>query len=1457
MIKKPQLNKVISILIIAILSFSIISSLNVSSYSESQDDGVWFDDFNDITGIDDTKSYNYENYNGYIKLPTSSATSRDYDFSDEDEDNQDVHEASKGYKYLIKSKLTDIDDSILIGKTKNFADDSSLGYSIDKISGLNDGKSFETTGTCYSKDDSRFVLTDLTSCAFNHYTFNLDVKKSEINSVSFNWYGEYQDDANVKDIVIYVWNYPVQSITEAIGTWDKKGQVSYDSTNIGNINGDIKFIIPDNSYVSEGKQVDVLVMAIPDEHGTPIKFRTDYVKLTIETDQGYSIDEAKIVSKNIDANNLKQWESIICQGSRTSGNLILRIQILDGNNNLISDNYLKGNKNGFSTSDFPLDISDIPVSTDIIKLSATLKTKTVKLTPRLYKWGVSWRTHEKSYHDSFKSDIRLDKIEGATVDKSNGKIVLSDYYGEWPILNLDSSNTRSYGGYGPKNDDMYYYSARNLVGGGFRSPIIIDDKLYVASQNSNQIIAFDATVSYNDVGKEVKPVDQSQEKYILNSGIASNDEVIIVPNSEINSENKIYALDKDNLEQELWNYSFTDGGLLGNTICYSSAPNIANDKVFLTSWSGIFDTKVLQSILNLFQDLSSIALGNNKLIVLDVSSGNKIWIKSLPGGSFSTPAVKDGLVVAGCNYALGDNLVAYDEDSGEELWSKKIGIFGKSSPVIYDEFVYAVVKEQSLSSVFGDLKLFCLDKSTGDIIWNKTVSENIGVVDGFYDSSNKQTYLYYPLSTSTPAIVDNKIFVTTPDGKIKSYDCVSGEELWSDDLPEKPKVTMNCVSPVVTGNKLYVVTPRNSKSLFAENYGSVSAYKLEYSSDDIEPLWTYKCNLNSLVENAIDIVMASPIVSNGVLYLSLTNSIEDLDGRLLAIGNYTENDYSRIVTKPIILPNGQWWSVFNADYSENEFNTITFNILDENHNELMADINGTNQALSDINKGVIRLEAIFEITDDTKDKPVLNSWNVNWTTDNNLPVFDEDTFKPDPTGFINTNIPKCTIIVRDDEPGLDKESARYKIKYTTINDDDEKIEVTSSWINADTIGNNDRELTMACDVSKTEFSDEIEEILSITLSISDKLGFEATKTIDFTMDNEKPQSHITNKDDINNKNLNQEFNISATASDSDGSGIKNVNLRYRYRKTEGESWGLWENYSEPLDPGVFSWWFGMIDNDLLESGFYQVVTTAEDKAGNKEDIDDKDSSDIVGFFFDMIKPEYENLGEDEYKTREPFEIEFSFEDDYELKKAEYQIIGIHGLNEWVLIKNNIGEKTLTEIINVSDYWDEMQNQESYYLYIRVTDINDNVYKTSETDAIEITKDISAGKSQVDISDLKETSFDNKHEIEVNVEDPEEIEKVTLYYRYSEDNETWGEWQVYDVPDTEAPFKWDFETEKDGYYQFKTIVEDSYGVVQESDIESAHLSLFPIMPVIILIIVAIVIIIIVIALLYRRKQINEF
>ena len=578
---------------------------------------------------------------------------------------------------------------------------------------------------------------------------------------------------------------------------------------------------------------------------------------------------------------------------------------------------------------------------------------------------------------------------------------------------------------------------------------------------------------------------------------------------------------------------------------------------------------------------------------------------------------------------------------------------------------------------------------------------------------------------------------------------------------------------------------------------------------------------------------------NTDLRIDILSRVEVSNGTINATGNYTPDQVGRVVSFPINVPYDKWWDEFRA--VNNSEGAIRFSILDSDFNILIDNI--TNKAdISDssvLNTRTIRLAANFSRENNTEN-PELDSWSVTWK-DNNQPVLRGDTFKPSPDGWINTNTPICTVKAYDTMPGLDVDFTRYKISYENDNGD----EVTSNWISANCTGEKGTisNQTITADTSKFENSGDISILRSITISISDLAGYETTISKTFKLDTEKPVSNIKNTDDFEEK-YNDPVTIEASAIDKVSGNVSGVNFVTLYYKLKNDD--TWLEYGKVSSP--YSWEF-----KRAISGEYEFCVIATDHAGN---VEDKEKQAAISFTFDMNNPEKPEFGECRVNKIPKFSIDFT--DDYILESAEYRL-NFYGMNQWIVLGKNLSENKHSFDWNLSNEdWDMMDEGKEYFMYFRIIDVCGNAYETDENiDALKIVKDFTVCKSYIDLSDFEEIQWDNFFTIYTNIPDDGNISSVELYYRYSEDNTKWSNWEKYDNALTSAPYEWEFTAENgNGHYEFKTKVVDAAGNVGESPINSISVHLFPVALAAILVIIAIALIAISIAVIFKKKKENR-
>jgi len=1136
-------------------------------------------------------------------------------------------------------------------------------------------------------------------------------------------------------------------------------------------------------FISNDSYVDICIVVTP-EWGKRCSLSSDYVEI-VAYSYGYAL-AGTAISTLINPINIYSWELFTWDDREKSGTSI-KHHILYENGTLIDDTILPGNKDGYDSSNKPVSLVSIDVAKiDKIKIRANLTTSNPSVSPKLHSWNVLWQTEEDTWEDMFNSKLRIDVKDSIKI--SNGNASILPFYNDWTIFGQNPSNTRASDGYGPDSNDIYWYSpSNNQTGGNHRNPVINDGKLFVASQYGDEIYVFNTTVSVGSEGGPNPAFTQGNvPQYLIENSPAISDNLIILATgstSKGGEENKVYALDNNNLEVA-WEFNYSSINPSNPNICYSASPTISNDKIFLSSWSGD------ESLLGF------LTAGNNKIIALDLD-GNWQWDSNLPAGSFSCPTVYGNTVIVGCENANGESLYAFDIDSGENVWNSSVGSVGRASPVVYDNTVFAVVKKEVVPLVSARTEVIALSLDDGSIIWNVSISNPMLTI--------------YDLAVCSPAVYNGVIFVASPDGTLYALDVKDGTEKWTKPIYTKGIASSQVLvsSPSYADGMIYIGTPD----------GTVKA--LDAATGDVE--WTHITEHNSAV-------LSSPIVVDGLLYVS------DEDGTLYSLGSHKEPEdqeiTGRLISIPIRKPHGYSWNKFYANYTTTNA-SIKFRILNKDETLIRSNIkNGDNISKYTDNYNVIKLRADFT-ADTSSDEAILYNWSV--TTyqgitdeeypDTEKPIFYEDSFRPE-NGWIATNTPTCTIDVKDvgtedNITGLNISSAKYTLKYKIKNQSGTKTNTSAAQCSGN-VGSTNKE-TISADISELDFSENITELISIRFYIEDLAKPPNSNEFffyEFEKDTEKPYSYIDNTGDIPYKINITPVEITATAVDN-VSDIDHVTLYYRV--SADSNWTFFS--SDDISPYIWSF--------SIASGEYELCTIATDYADNEEDYPTEGD---VSFIFDPNPPDAP-LFDDEYRFDELPEFSIEFKDDYKLKSVEYRL-DFHEINKWTKInddeinsKNYIGTWNLTK-----DDWDSLIEEESYYIYFRLTDSLENQYITpSANKAVKIIKDFDIEDTtpyDPDLSDFDEWHWDNKFAITVNVADDTNVTRLQLYYSYSPDNKTWTVWKQYGNNLTNSPFIWNFTAKNgSGYYKFKTIGWDARGKMTESQVEFIGVTLFPMISII--------------------------
>jgi outer membrane protein assembly factor BamB len=1427
-----------------VFSFILTSPFNVTAeLKRDLDDGVWFDDFKNYTNMQDAITNNsVSTY--YQTVLTNLSNGR-----------IELEEGSKDIIYDYEKKADnivawEIGDTLMVPGSGTMA--GAISYLTDPDTILEGGlgrsntQQFSTTdyNNIIARDgDSAFTKSsiggflNITYHPMALFRFDIDEDKDFINKIEINWYSDdYNPEANIKDVQMWAWAYgdPI------IKSWNPLANMDYTETNIDPA-GRLFELIDADSFVSDEGKLDILVFGTPDVAKVASRLETDFIKLEVRLDSGYfPLGYVNSTLINPDSSKFTGWEYAFWDSSRPSDISSVKVQITDKFDNIIKT--LEGNEKGFTYS--PIDLSTIDINDyPQIKLKMTLISSKLGISPKLYSWGVTWQTEGK-FSDKFAYTYRVDQSYG--LDISTGEVKLSKFYSDWPIFGKNAENTRSY--FGPEakpgsNETYWHSNIDTRIGGGFLSPVVSNGKVYIGSMG-NKIYAYNFTT--NDIGEEQEIFDVSPANYPIETSAAVGNNKVVFGTSAIESlNNKIYALNAENLSDNKiggWKYPKT-GNFNDKTICFSAAPTISKNRVYLTSWTGQFwKQPTLNYLIDKLNSMLKGALGlNNRLIGLDLDSGEPCWESDvyLPAGSFSSPAVSDGLIYVGCRNFNGSSLFVFDENTGEEVWNASVGAIERASPVVVDtsqgKVVMVLSREQEIFSLTGNDKIHVLDADTGEEKWNKTIGENTSILlrNLGMQGLNFKHYMATWGPAATPAALGNTAYVLTPVGDVIAYNLITGEEKWKyDGLKTGLLPSLYTASPVVVDNIVYVASSLySSKGNIHALNSNTGKFIRDYSvahPDSKFPPPTY--------------IYSSPVVTDGLILTSVDEWFigdDEPSAHLYCLGSYTNNSFGRIYSIPIHVPKGNWWDKFNANYFNTTNNTITFSILDEHGNTLYSGLNGSDNNISDPNiysSSIIQLCAELKINEEKQAEPILYDWDVSWKISKVAPKFVNDSFFPDTSGWINTSIPTFKIDVYDTNPGLDVGSARFKAVF----DDNSE----SAWITADCTGENGttKNQTITADFAKLNLDENSSNFTGIKIKILDLAGNSAIFNLseEFKLDIQAPESLIIlTYEDIYNKPV----VIKASGEDpvdeyGNSSGIKNIGLYYRNIKDS--KWNLYGSEESP-----FEWEF-----DLDESGEYEFSTRARDKAGNYEEF--KDDAE-VSFIYDNTNPEFNTkFGKNTTKINPKFSIDIS--DDYKLKKLEY-MFGEE--TKWTEIASDINktEETIKWVLP-SDYWQEMNNDEEYYIFFRITDYAGNTKETRRDNTAIIIKDENATDSYVDISEFEKIQWDDEFKISAEIPDEVDVKKSTLYYKYSDKDEDWEdlEWKQFGEELSNAPFEWSFKAEEgNGFYQFKIETTDTSSFVYESEVETVSVTIFPAALSAILVILGIILLFATIFVIFKLKK----
>jgi outer membrane protein assembly factor BamB len=264
-----------------------------------------------------------------------------------------------------------------------------------------------------------------------------------------------------------------------------------------------------------------------------------------------------------------------------------------------------------------------------------------------------------------------------------------------------------------------------------------------------------------------------------------------------------------------------------------AGPAVAQGRVYVAD----FMTEANIQVANFEQNHFT---GTERVLCLDAATGDVVWTHeypveyaiSYPAGPRCTPVVVGGKV-----YALGavGHLLCLDAANGDVLWSKNFPADYGATPPMWGYANHPLVDGDKLICIAGGpgAHAVALDKDTGEEIWRQGTAREQG---------------YAP-----PMIIEaagvRQLILVRPDA-IVSVDPETGRELWPEPVPYQASNGCVIMSPVKSGDDLFVGGFNNKSVLL----------KLAGDKLGAEVVWHDKG------KDAISAVNVQPFAEDGVMY---------------------------------------------------------------------------------------------------------------------------------------------------------------------------------------------------------------------------------------------------------------------------------------------------------------------------------------------------------------------------------------------------------------------------------------------------------------------------------------------------------------------------------------------------------------------------------------------------------------
>ncbi|WP_038343626.1 outer membrane protein assembly factor BamB [Acinetobacter sp. A47] len=219
-----------------------------------------------------------------------------------------------------------------------------------------------------------------------------------------------------------------------------------------------------------------------------------------------------------------------------------------------------------------------------------------------------------------------------------------------------------------------------------------------------------------------------------------------------------------------------------------------------------------------------VVIGNRKgqLFALDQATGEQKWTAKLSGAILSPSLIQSGRVITIAN---DGTVFAHDTVTGQQVWAYKLpnvqfSLRGQPAPVRLDErtvligtanaYVYGLdiisgvprfQRRVAISDGRSDIQRLI------DVVGDPVVAGQFLVTTSFQGqvtvtdlASQRVVWSEDASSTNSAAVAEDKVFVTTTDGKLNAYNLTTGELVWQNE----ELLNRQLSNPVVLGQNLVV-----------------------------------------------------------------------------------------------------------------------------------------------------------------------------------------------------------------------------------------------------------------------------------------------------------------------------------------------------------------------------------------------------------------------------------------------------------------------------------------------------------------------------------------------------------------------------------------------------------------------------------------------------------------------------